>query len=79
MNHPIVSCDNNQDERGNNVHLLEHDADCKTTAEDYGDCWMIRDWELHTGPDSNFFWFERSGYSIGKDIIARLAKLEQTA
>jgi len=70
-----LSFDDNQDERGDNVYLIEvseeHD---KTTAEDCGDYWMIRDWELHDHGKTKV-WFERCSYAIDKAIIKQLMEL----
>jgi len=73
MEYQTLSMMDNQDERGENVHLIVVSGDCdKTTAEDCGDYWMILDWELHDH-DETKIWFERSGYSISKDFIKQLA------
>ena len=69
-----------KDERFENVILLEHvkysdfEQD-KTTAENDGDCWIIRDWEL-TSDGGEYFWFCRSMYTIQKDLIKKLANTE---
>jgi len=69
-----------KDERFENVILFEHEKysdveEYKTTAENDGDCWRIRDWEL-TSDGSEYFWFCRSMYTIQKDLIKKLANTE---
>ena len=70
----LISFDGNSDERADNVHLVESYEDEKTTAEDCGDHWQIRDWEL--GADTmGKFWFDRSAYSISKTLVLTLMML----
>ena len=73
---PILSSDSAKDERSPGVVLLSFSDNEKTTAEDCGAWWYIREWEVETfsGRDC---WFDRSGYSIQKDIVKQLNSLQK--
>ena len=66
-----------KDDRSPGVHLLEHDGECKTTAElsSHGDYWKVREWELIDG-EEGLGWAESSMYSIGADRVEMLARLQ---
>ena len=59
--------DETKDERFPGVHLLSTDENTKTTAEEFPDHWLIRDWEIFGA-----YWFCRVSYSIDFDLIGRL-------
>lgn len=69
---PLLSVDGEQDERSDFVILLSADGDeDKTTAEDCGDFWQVRDWEI-TASCEGPMWFCRFAYSIEKTLISKL-------
>lgn len=68
---PIL--DDAKDERFEGVILIEDHGDEKTTAEDCGEYWYVRSWEIGSF-DGEKYWFNRSGYSISKTVIEMLVK-----
>ena len=74
--YPILSGDIEEakDERSPGVLLLASDADSKTTAEDCGVWWYIREWEIYRRANITY-WFARSGYSIPKAHIKAMARI----
>jgi hypothetical protein len=64
-----------KDERFDGVILLWDGDEEKTTAEDCGEYWHIREWEIFTSAteDGKRYWFCRSGNSLSKDIVRKLA------
>ena len=66
--------DGEKDERFEGVILLEGGEIEKKTAEDCGSFWHIRDWEVLESGGVNH-WFCRSGYTLDKELIAKLAKV----
>lgn len=73
---PVMGMDDEKDERSDGVVLLEvFDDENKTTAEDRGSYWYLRDWELTEVLPGTPYWFCRRGYAIDKDMIAKLSAL----
>ena len=73
---PAIGMDGEKDERSDGVVLLEVlDDENKTTAEDCGSYWQIRDWEVHELLPGKPHWFSRHGYTMDKDMVAKLAAL----
>lgn len=69
-----------RDDRHPGVHLLEHDDDCKTTAELIDRrYWRICDWELMTLPEQGEFWMPRWWHSVPIDHLQVLARLTEQA
>ena len=64
-----------KDERFDGVILVEYSDGDKTTAEDCGVYWYIRNFEIMDIKGKQF-WFSRFGYSISKKIIEQLEKAE---
>ena len=62
-----------KDERYDDVILIDWAAELKTTAENRGLWWYIRDWEIHELFGKRY-WFNHSGYTIRKSIIKLLAE-----
>ena len=69
---PILEVDNEKDERFEGVLLIDGDDETKKTAEDCGLWWYIRDWEIQNIDGSNY-WFARSGFSLSKSMVNKLA------
>lgn len=72
---PIYQIDGEKDERFAGVKLLGIIGDDKTTAEDCGMYWHIRDWEIDDLRGYGQCWVSRSGYTIDKGILAELIKI----
>lgn len=72
---PIISGNEAQDERADGVFILDGDHEGKTTAEDMGEYWYIREWEPMTHNEV-LYWFDRSGYSIYKDTVKKLYAID---
>lgn len=66
--HPF---EEDRDESYEGVTLLSFEADLKVTAEDCGAYWYIRNWEKYD--DGINSWFSGSGYSIDKEMVAKLS------
>lgn len=64
---PVFACGDEKDERSDGVFLLSVSDGEKKTAEDCGEFWQIRDWEIMDveGPH----WFCSWSYSVSKDVI----------
>jgi hypothetical protein len=71
--YPIIG-EENKDERHEGVLLLRVDAESKTTAENCGLWWCIREWEVYEQDEDNKFWLSVSSYAIQKSFVKRLAR-----
>ena len=69
---PILGVGDEKDERFDGVRLIHSDNETKKTAEDCGLWWYIRDWEIEK-IDGLDHWFARSGFSLSKSMIKKLA------
>jgi len=50
--------------------MIEFDEDgSKTTAEDFGTYWLIKEWEFL---EDEQMWLDNSGYTISKNMIEKL-------
>lgn len=76
--YPIISMDDNPDDRAEGVILLEESEGWKETVQDKGDYWLLVEWEVYRAPDltatpGELFWFERSTSTISKALVQKLA------
>lgn len=71
---PFLSLCGEMDERADNVFIMDVlGDDSKTTAEDCGDYWHIRDWEIR---EKMTHWFCRSGYVVSKKMVDALKAMQ---
>lgn len=73
---PVMDMDGATDERAGSAVLLEVlDDENKTTAEDCGAYWQLRDWEVVELLPGKPHWFCRHGYTMDKSMVSKLATL----
>ena len=74
---PLMNPEWSSDERTEGVVLLDSGECWKQTAKDYGDYWMVVDWETHVVLGQTF-WLDRCSYSVTKEVVAKLAEMGAT-
>ena len=69
-------CENSDQAEG--LITLDEDEESKRTAKDNGSFWTLTTWEVEE-IDGQKCWFDRWGFSIGKDEVDKLHDLSANA